>query len=281
MRTHAANPVAEFVENDVHRIYFSVRDDAKRSSITWLEIDLRQPTKVLRIADRPVVGPGRIGTFDDSGCSMGCLVRVGDVRHLYYLGWNLGVSVPWRNSIGLLTSHGTEEFRRYSEAPVIDRGHVDPFSVSYPWVLRESGVWRIWYGSNQDWGANQTDMAHVIKYAESGDGIDWRRDGRVALSFKSVEEYALSKPCVVKDSIYRMWYSYRGKDYRIGYAESTDGLRWQRRDELAGIDISASGWDGSAICYPCVFDHSGNRYMLYNGNRYGESGFGIAILESD
>ena len=35
------------------------------------------------------------------------------------------------------------------------------------------------------------------------------------------------------------------------------------------------------ICYPNVFDYNGNRYMLYNGNAYGKSGFGLAILEEE
>jgi hypothetical protein len=33
------------------------------------------------------------------------------------------------------------------------------------------------------------------------------------------------------------------------------------------------------ICYPAVFELNGNTYMLYNGNGYGKTGFGIAILE--
>jgi hypothetical protein len=33
------------------------------------------------------------------------------------------------------------------------------------------------------------------------------------------------------------------------------------------------------LCYPCVFDHFGTRYMLYNGNGYGATGFGLAIQE--
>ena len=33
------------------------------------------------------------------------------------------------------------------------------------------------------------------------------------------------------------------------------------------------------ISYPCVFDYKGKRYMLYNGNDYGKSGFGIAVLD--
>jgi predicted GH43/DUF377 family glycosyl hydrolase len=282
MVSHAANPVAEPLGESLCRVYFSTRDDRKRSSIAWLEVDLRDPTNVLRIAEVPVLSPGRIGAFDDSGASMGCIARVGADRYLYYLGWNLGVTVPWRNSIGLAVSRNEGGFERVSEAPVLDRGHHDPFSVSYPWVLREDGLWRMWYGSNTNWGEAQKDMAHLVKYAESSDGTVWRRDGRVAIPLKSSEEYAISKPCVVRDaSLYRMWYSHRGTQYRIGYAESRDGLSWARLDEKVGIDRSEYGWDSEAICYPCVFDQDGKRFMLFNGNGYGRTGFGIAVLESD
>jgi len=33
------------------------------------------------------------------------------------------------------------------------------------------------------------------------------------------------------------------------------------------------------IEYPHVFDHKAKRYMLYNGNNYGKTGFGLAVLE--
>jgi hypothetical protein len=283
MRTHAANPVAEHVDGDAYRVYFSSRDAGNRSSVGWVDIDLTQPTRVLRISEAPVMGPGRIGTFDDSGTSMGCLVRAGEARYLYYLGWNLGVTVPWRNSIGLAVSRERgAPFEKWTEAPVMDRGPSDPFSISYPWVLREGNLWRMWYGSNLDWGPEQNDMAHLIKYAESDDGIHWRRDGRIAIAFASVGEYAMSKPCVIKEGgRYRMWYSYRGAAYRIGYAESADGLTWERLDHLAGIEPSPSGWDGEAIEYPNIVEHGGQKYMLYNGNGYGRTGFGIAVQERE
>jgi hypothetical protein len=77
-----------------------------------------------------------------------------------------------------------------------------------------------------------------------------------------------------------MWYSFRGLSYRIGYAESDNGISWTRCDSLAGIDVSKSGWDSEMIEYPFVFDHKGERFMLYNGNGYGKTGFGIAVLEN-
>ena len=76
-----------------------------------------------------------------------------------------------------------------------------------------------------------------------------------------------------------MWYSYRGETYRIGYAESPDGIVWQRKDDEVGLDVSISGWDSEMIEYSFIFDHKGDRYMLYNGNDYGKSGMGLAILE--
>ena len=31
------------------------------------------------------------------------------------------------------------------------------------------------------------------------------------------------------------------------------------------------------IAYPFVQEHAGRRYMFYNGNGYGKSGFGLAV----
>lgn len=283
MLTHAANPVAEHRGGDVFRIYFSARDANRRAHIGYVDIDLSAPQRVLALSDTPVIAPGAIGTFDDSGVSMGCLVSHGGRRYLYYLGWNLGVTVPWRNAIGLAVSEGPDApFERVSQAPVMDRHHHDPFSISYPWVMVDEGRWRMWYGSNLSWGSGerQEEMAHLFKSAESDDGVVWTRDGRIVLDFQDPAEYAMSKPTVVRDADrYRMWYSYRGAAYRIGYAESIDGRVWERRDSEAGIAPADAGWDAQSVCYPCVFDHGGERFMVYNGSRYGDTGFGLAVLE--
>jgi hypothetical protein len=73
-----------------------------------------------------------------------------------------------------------------------------------------------------------------------------------------------------------MWYSFRGSSYRIGYAESQDGVVWDRIDHEAGIDRSPSGWDSEMIEYPYVMDKNGERHMFYNGNGYGQTGIGYA-----
>lgn len=281
MLSHAANPIAEHLYDDVFRLYFSCRDESSRAHIAYAEVDIRPPFSVLRIAGEPVLAPGEIGTFDDSGVSLSCIKQINGKKYLYYLGWNLGVTVPWRNSIGLAVyDPGTGTFLRHSKAPLLDRNDVDPYSISYPFVLEDEGIYRMWYGSNLRWGKDQKDMAHLIKYAESNDALDWKRDGIIALNFKDKSEYAMSRPCVLKeDGIYKMWYSHRGQSYRIGYAESTNAINWIRKDDEVGIGVSESGWDSEMVEYPFVLDHEGERYMFYNGNSYGKTGIGLARLD--
>lgn len=281
MASHAANPVAEAIDGSIFRIYFSCRNAANVSSIGWVMIDLNHPLKVLELSSRPALGPGELGTFDDSGVSVGCLTTDSETVRLYYVGWNLAVTVPWRNSIGLAIKRtGEAEFSRYSPAPILDRSAVDPYSLSYPWVEPGGKRWRMWYGSNLAWGRRPNDMLHVIKYAESEDGISWQRSGHISIPLEKPGEFAISRPCVVKDGkLLRMWYSYRSPQYRIGFAESENGRDWQRRDSEAGLEPASHGWDSEGISYPFVFDHQGERFLLYNGNGFGKTGFGIASLE--
>jgi hypothetical protein len=78
-----------------------------------------------------------------------------------------------------------------------------------------------------------------------------------------------------------MWFSYRGGNgipYRIGHATSTNGLKWALSLDCQDLDVCPKGWDSDMVEYPYVFTHNGEVIMLYNGNGYGQSGFGMAIL---
>jgi hypothetical protein len=80
-----------------------------------------------------------------------------------------------------------------------------------------------------------------------------------------------------------MWYSYRGNNdiqtYRIGYAESINGVDWIRKDEEVNFDTSKKDWDSEMVCYPFVFIYKNDKYMLYNGNNYGKTGIGLSKLK--
>ena len=59
--------------------------------------------------------------------------------------------------------------------------------------------------------------------------------------------------CMEGKGLWKMWYSYRGDRYHIGYAESYDGINWTRKDEKAGIDISETGFDSDMVLSACYF----------------------------
>jgi hypothetical protein len=287
MRTHAMVPVADHRGGDLYRIYCSGRDDQNRSLIGYAEIDIKHPHELISVSDHPVLGFGELGCFDDNGVTPSWIVNEGSTKLLYYIGWRPRSTTRMSVVAGLASSSdGGESFKRVSRAPILRLNDTEPHSIlTAPCVLRERNLWRMWYVSGVQWISPDLPR-YNIKYAESTDGIVWDQKGRVCIDFRDENETALARPCVLKDGdVYRMWYSYKPthdeKSYRIGYAESEDGLDWERMDDQAGIDVSDDGWDSETVEYPYVFQHDGCHYMLYNGNDYGMTGFGLAVSEPE
>lgn len=278
--THAMVPIADRIGEDLYRIYFSGRDRLNRSLIGYVEVNINEPQNILYISEKPVLCLGALGTFDDNGVTPSWIVDHKGKKYMYYIGWNKGSTVRMSEVAGLAISQdGGKTFERFSRGPILERTDIEPYLIlAAPCVLIENEIWRMWYPSCVVW-VNPDLPRYNIKYAESRNGVHWDREGVVCIDFKSDDENGLGRPCVIKENdIYKMWYSYKGESYRIGYAESRDGIIWERKDDEAGIDVSASGWDSEMIEYAFVFEHKGRKYMLYNGNQYGKTGFGYAIM---
>jgi hypothetical protein len=210
---------------------------------------------------------------------------------MYYIGWNVSGTVPYRLSIGLALSEDQgATFRRFSQGPIIDRGTHEPFFVTLPCVHKENATWRMWYVSCTGWEQilGRWEPAYHVKYAESEDGIAWNHTGISCIDLGG--SYSVARPCVFrKGNRYAMLYSYRSLikyrtdlqgAYRLGYAESDDGIKWQRMDDRVGIEHSTTGWDSEMIEYCWLQRHGEETYLLYNGNGFGRSGFGMARLVS-
>lgn len=289
MSNYAAVPFIESLKDNHIRVYFSSRNKINKSLTGWADFYLEELFKgPVSISEKPLLSLGRKGMFDEDGI-MGChITKINNQRFFYYIGWNLAHSTPFRNAIGLAVENNLDGFTKISEGPILDRSIYDKCFVASNCILSEKNYYRLYYLSCDEW-IDEDDTKKIvhkynIKYAESFDGINWDRKGIIAINFKSKKEYAISVPRVIKEKgLYKMWYSYRGsnisKFYRIGYAESKDGKVWSRKDEIVKFVGASNGWDSEMICYPFVFDHKGERYMLYNGNDYGKTGFGIAQLK--
>ena len=293
MASHTQVPFVEQIAENRLRIYFGTRDMQNRTVTAFIEVDAENPQKVLYVHDEPVLSLGKLGCFDDSGAMPSWVINIAGKKHLFYTGWNQGVTVPYRNCIGVAVSvDGGYTFERCFDGPIIDRTSIEPYISGTPCVLGDDGFWQMWYLSGTGWEVHEghPEPYYHIKYAESEDGLNWVRTGKVAIDYKTTEEGGLANPSVLKeDGIYKMWYSYRGgstyrtntsASYRIGYAESQDGITWVRKDEEVGIGLSEKGWDSEMIAYPHVVNINGNTYMFYNGNGFGKSGIGYAVLEA-
>lgn len=285
--THAMMPCV-FDKGEYVEVYFSPRDNLNRSRPAKIDLYINGKTfRIEKLSQKPLLELGELGMYDDSGVMPTCVISKGNKVIMYYNGWTLGKLIPFTSFNGIAESNdGGKTFKKLSLAPkALYRSDVDPYSTFAPYVLKHNGLWHMWYVSLTRWEMKNKNATHYyhIKYAISTDGIDWSRKGQVAVDFKSEFEYAIARPCVLfEDNIFKMWYSYRAseksKTYRIGYAESSEGIKWVRRDEEVNLTISRDGWDNQMVCYSYVFKHKNKKYMLYNGNDYGKTGIGIAIL---
>jgi predicted GH43/DUF377 family glycosyl hydrolase len=275
---------------DVVRVYFAARNLKGQSYPAYIDVDRKDPTKVLEVHDGQILALGSFAMFDEDGIMPNCVSRVGEEVWMYYSGWNRGGNVPYHNTTGIAVSHDNgNTFERKFDGPVLERTHLEPWMAMTPWVVREGKMWHMWYAAGTGWENvdGKLEPVYVVRYADSEDGIAWRRTGMNCLPQLRRNE-AQAHPCVIRiGSTYHMWFAHRDPvdfrhgagSYRMGYASSEDAIRWNRHDDDAGIDVSTEGWDSKMLSYPSVIEVDGKYIMFHNGNSFGQTGIGAAILE--
>ncbi len=290
MNSHAQVPTV-LVLPDRLRVFFATRPKPGLTLPAFVDLDRGDPHRVVAVLSEPVLQTGQPGTFDADGVMPSSLVRDGALVYMYYSGWSrLAGAAPYNNATGLAVSRDDGvTFTRVYEGPILDRAPEEPWSATSPAVLRTPRDWRMWYSSGTAWICVDDKLEHVyvLKSAVSNDGKHWTRDHRAILP-ALVEHEAQTRPTLIKlGTDWHMWFSFRGsagfrtagETYRIGYARSRNLDDWERDDARAGISVSSEGWDALMLCYPDVVEVDGRVLMFYNGNGFGETGFGFAVLE--
>lgn len=285
MTSHAQNPLPEYLGDGLYRVHFACRDAANRARGGWFVFHVDRPEEICEVSEKPSIDLGTLGAFDDAGVMPSGLAEHDGRKFLYYTGWSRTVDVPFSFHIGLAKSLDGRVFERVSLAPVLGRNHFDPYITGAPYVMIDGSRFRMWYVSATGWAVDREGEVprhyYTVKYAESDDGVNWKCSDRLCLDYRE-GEYAIARPVVWKDGhTYRMWFTYRGgaNTYRIGVAESSDGIGWRREKDDLGIDVSSTGWDSEMICYAHPIYYGGRTYALYNGNGYGATGVGLAVLD--
>jgi hypothetical protein len=284
---------------DFVRVYFSSRsvDPANGKFLSHVcfadfSKDLRA---VLRVADRPVLPLGGLGTFDEHGIFPLNVLRHDGLVYGYSTGWSRRVSVSVETAIGLAISRDEGlSFERVGEGPVLGPSLREPCLVCDGFVRVIDGVFHMWYIFGSAWTrwspTEPPDRTYKIAHAVSPDGINWEKEeGRQIISDRlGITECQALPTVITLKGRHHMFFCYRHqvdfrknpeRGYRIGHAWSDDLLNWTRDDDHPGIQPSPGAWDADMLCYPHVFECEGQVYLLYNGSEFGRHGFGLAVLE--
>src|SRR5437660_8029601 len=75
IHSHAALPTVLQRDGELFDVYFSARDEQARSQIGRFTLDVQCPAAPLYVSTAPLLAPGALGAFDDSGVTPASIVR--------------------------------------------------------------------------------------------------------------------------------------------------------------------------------------------------------------
>jgi hypothetical protein len=284
--------------NDRLRIYFSTRaTDPKNgkflSHVAYVDMS-RDFKKVWGVSEETVIPLGELGTFDEHGIFPINVFQHDDRILAYTCGWSRRVSVSVETGVGFAESFDKgATFKKLGAGPIMGASLKEPFLVGDAFVKYFNGKFHMWYMFGTKWKTfskgGAPDRVYKIGHATSEDGVAWsKQEGVQVIQDRLHADESMALPTVEYfGGFYHMYFCFResadfrhnvGRGYRLGYAYSTDLVSWVRDDELGGAQLSDEGWDSEMQCYPHLTIVDGTPYLLYNGNQFGRSGFGVAEL---
>lgn len=141
-------------------------------------------------------------------------------------------------------------------------GELDDTYTAYAWAIRDDTEYKLWYSGFDG-------SQYRIFLANSSDGIVWTKQG-VVLSNGTDETYDTMHtyaPCVIKTDEYKMWYvGEDGYDWRILYANSSDGINWNKYGKPVLSRDPNMPYEKAYVWYPKVIWNLTGFHMWYTGS---------------
>lgn len=287
-RKNTMVPVPYLINDTCLRIFITMCDADNVGRIGYVDVNPENPSEIIGHSKTPALNIGADGTFDDSGVLPSAFFEKDGKLYLFYSAYQKQVKVPYSILTGLaVANEDLSGFTRLGTAPILERTTDEMFIRSAVFCLADNRNskphYKIYYSSGSQWLHNSVKQVprYDIKCLESEDFFNWQQATPLPCIGLAKDEYGLTTPNVFKtETGYQMTYAIRSisEGYRLGYAESPDGLKWTRMDDRMGIDVSTSGWDSEMICFGNIFKHKDKTYLFYCGNHYGMAGMGYAEL---
>jgi hypothetical protein len=282
-------PLPYLKEKTCLRIFAGFCDNKNISRIGYVDVDPNNPKKIIKYSKKPILDIGRSGKFDDSGVVPASILKWKNKLYLFYSGYQRCIKVPYMIFSGCAVSYDNgDTFKKTSlDVPLLDRV---PGEINFrcaPLVFRHKKIFRMLYTADESDGWIEIKGKKMPKYSlriiESQSPVVWpKKTGVPAIKFSCKDEHGLACASVwTERGLFKLIYSIRSrsKKYRLGYAESTDGKYFRRKDSEIGIDVSEKGWDSEMIAFADQIKVQKKTLLFYCGNNYGQDGMGFASLE--
>ena len=248
-------------DNDRYRMDFSWRD-RKSCAVAFSDDGITWSDPVVTLPNDPSSG------WEDH-VNRNCVLKIGDTYQMWYTG-----QARDHSFIGYAESTDGVHFSRPFREPImIPEYPWENASVMNPCVLFENGLYRMWYSAGETYEPN------VNAYAESKDGIVWKKS-RINPVFarekKNAYECERVGGCQVirtDDMGYLMFYiGYRDIDTAcVCVARSENGITcWERSPMNPLVVPSPDAWDADSCYKPtALWNDAENKWMLWYNGRNG------------
>lgn len=215
--------------------------------------------------DAKIIMSGVENSKWETKVNRGCFIVRNGMWHLWYTG-----QTGDESKIGYAKSSDGVNFERCKENPImVPELAYEGNALMNPCVIwdEKRKIYRMWYAAGENYEPD------VICYAESKDGIDWKkRNTPVMQPDKDIlyKRYKVGACDVVKinEKEYIMAYiAYQNLDIaRIALAVSDDGgIIWKDVFSQPVLGPGEGKWDGHAVYKPTLCLAGDKMFMWYNG----------------
>ena len=262
------------MENGRYRMDFSWRPK-KALAVTFSDDGIHWDEPIITLECNPESG------WEDD-VNRNCVLYVDGIYKMWYTGQAKSYTYSY---IGYAESKDGIHFERKVTEPILFPEYPwEKESVMCPCVIYEDGKYKMWYSAGETYEPN------VNAYAESDDGINWRKSRinpifiRKRSNFYEKERVGGCHVVHTEDMGYLMFYiGYEDiHTARICVAKSKNGIScWERSPLNPLVEPTPDSWDAQATYKPTVvWNEAEGKWMLwYNGRANGKEFMGYAEFD--
>ena len=278
-------PTPVVLEDRIRVLYAGRIDNI--THIFSLELSPPPRLEIISFTKEAIMFPNEAaGTFDDEGVMPSFVLAKDNKHYLFYSGWNSRNTIPYHNATGIAEYDiAKNSIKRLYDGPIMDRTLLHPYLAVTPCIWKEKDTYNALYISGLSWKEHKGryEPLYVIKFAQSQNLLEWKRPVEQFIA-SDYELECFSNPTVKVDENHvdilfcsRNCFDYRDSKeygYKLGYAELKNSQVVRKKVQWDGDMLQ--GKDDIMQCYPSFFQWDGVDYIVYNGNGFGATGFGIA-----